>query len=122
MAKHNDTGAWGEQIACERLVAEGYAIMERNWRMGHLEVDIIAMKDDSIVFAEVKTRTDVADDPLSAVDMRKVRHLAAAADAYLKAFDLHHVPRFDIFGIAGTPEDFRVEHLPDAFFPPLKTY
>ena len=56
MARHNDIGKWGENIACDILVGKGYAIIERNWRLNHLEIDIIASKGSRIVFAEVKTR------------------------------------------------------------------
>lgn len=122
MAKHNDTGKWGEDIACEALIAEGATIRERNWRMGHLEIDIVAQTDNSIVFAEVKTRSDHDDDPLEAITRAKMLAMVKAADTYLRTHELPHYPRFDVFAITGTPDDYRIEHIPDAFYPPLKTY
>ena len=123
MARHNDTGKWGEELACEKLVTEGYAIVGRNWRMNHLEIDIVAQKGTDVVFAEVKTRTNMDEDPLEAIDKRKISNMARAAGAWLHANDT--IPtdiRFDVFAINGTPENYRIEHLPDAFTAPIKTY
>ncbi len=119
MAIHNELGKWGEDIACEKLIAEGYAICERNWRMGHYEIDIIASNGREIIFAEVKTRSDRATDPLEAVDSRKIRHMAASANVYLEANGLPQQARFDLFGISGTPDDYELEHVPDAFDVPM---
>jgi putative endonuclease len=107
MALHNELGKWGEDLACEKLIADGCAIMERNWRMGHYELDIVAMKDDRVIFAEVKTRSDYNCDPLEAVDKKKIARIVASANTY---------------AIAGTPDCYKLEHIPDAFLAPLKTY
>ncbi len=122
MARHNELGKWGEQLAVDRLVDDGFAILQRNWRMGHLEIDIIARKDATVVFAEVKTRAEKDLDPLEAVDKRKIAHMVRAAEAYLKAKDWPYQVRFDLFAVNGTPDDYTLEHIPDAFYPPLRTY
>ena len=54
MARHNSLGKWGEEMVVEHLVKEGYAIVERNWRSNHHEIDIIATKGDMVAFVEVK--------------------------------------------------------------------
>ena len=41
MARHNELGRWGEEQVVEKLLLEGYTIAERNWRMNHLEIDIV---------------------------------------------------------------------------------
>lgn len=120
--KDGSVGAWGEDEAVKLLQASGYAVMERNWQMGRYEVDIIAMKDDCIVFVEVKTRSSDDYDPVLAVDARKQRRITASADAFLRAGDLPHKFRFDIIAITGTPECHTIEHIPDAYFPTLKRY
>ena len=66
MAKHNNTGKWGEDLAADYLREKGYEIIERDWRDGHRDIDIIARSPDlrTIVFVEVKTRaTDVITKP-----------------------------------------------------------
>ena len=122
MAQHNDTGKWGEDLAAEKLTAEGYAIVERNWRSNGFDIDIVAKKGTTVVFAEVKTRKDKAEDPLEAIDSKKISHLARGAACYLDMHPEPWVPRFDLFAVRGTPEDFELEHLEDAFLPPLKKY
>lgn len=122
MAKHNDVGKWGEDIACAKLIKEGYAIVERNWTLHHYEIDIIASKGARIVFVEVKTRTDCAQDPFEAIDQRKIMRLVRAANVYIQQFNTKLEPQFDIIGISGTPEKYEIEHIEDAFLPPLKTY
>ncbi len=122
MAKHNDTGKWGEELAVERLIEAGYSIVARNWRLGHLEIDIVARKDDVLVFAEVKTRTDRDTDPLEAVDKRKIANMVRAADAYMQHENLPLEAQFDLFAISGTPDNYELEHIADAFYPPLKSY
>lgn len=122
MAEHNEVGKWGEDIACDELVKLGFTVVERNWRIGKCEVDIIARRDSLFVFAEVKTRSDFDEDPLDAIDTRKIRNLVRAADAYLKAQALPAFGRFDLFSVRGNPEHFELEHIADAFSPSLKTY
>lgn len=122
MAKHNETGSWGEQMAVDRLTSEGYTILERNWRMGSFEIDIVARYGDEVIFAEVKTRRNREEDPLEAIDARKIAHMARAAELWLNCHHEPWKPRFDLFAIRGVPGDYEMEHIPDAFFPPLKKY
>jgi len=122
VARHTSVGRWGEQIAVDTLVADGYAIVERNWRSGHLELDIIARKDNVMVFVEVKTRSADYADAVSAVDMRKRNRMVRSADTYLRMQPHDYDFRFDIIAINGTPEEYTVEHIPDAFLPSLRHY
>ena len=71
MAQHNETGSKGENMAVNYLVAHGYDIVERNWRMNHLELDIVARKGNRLVFVEVKTRTIPGFDPLDAITHKR---------------------------------------------------
>ena len=121
MAKHNDIGAWGEQLARNYLRANGYTVMEKNLHIQHKEIDIIATKDDRIIFVEVKTRTTDFMDPLEAVDARKIRFICRAADQFMRAHDTPHEPQFDIIVIVGTPTTTHtLTHYEDAFLPPLQ--
>ena len=121
MAQHNETGHWGEELACEKLITNGYAICQRNFRIGHYELDIIAMKGNRIVFVEVKTRTNLNSDPIEAIDNKKILHMVRAANTYVTTFDIPHEVQFDIITIVGTPDNYTLEHIPDAFMAPLTT-
>ena len=123
MARHNDTGKWGEDLAVAYLHDQGYTIRERDWRAGHRDIDIVAVTPDNmtVVFVEVKTRTsDVVLSPEDAVDIRKIRHLAYAANQYVKMHDVREELRFDIISIVGENKDVaQLEHIVDAFNPLL---
>lgn len=121
MARHNTTGKWGEDKACEYLTGNGYAIIARNVRFGHNELDIVAIKGNRISFVEVKTRTVNSDEILDALDDKKKHRLCNAAEAYMRMTRLPHEPQMDVIIVIGEPErDYTIEHYPDAFRPPLK--
>ncbi len=115
-----ETGKWGEEAAAQLLASQGYAIVERNWRLGHLEVDIIASKDDMLVFVEVKTRASAEIDPVLAVNRGKRQRIISAADAYLRMNQIPLEYRFDIITVTGTRENYTLEHIPEAYHPSLK--
>ena len=58
MSKTINLGNKGEDLAAEMLAEKGYVIISANWRDKHKEIDIIAMDDDTLVFVEVKTRSE----------------------------------------------------------------
>ncbi|MCH7992121.1 MAG: YraN family protein, partial [Gemmatimonadetes bacterium] len=53
----HELGAWGERLAGARLERRGWTILERNYRLGRREVDLIARKEGILAFVEVKTRS-----------------------------------------------------------------
>lgn len=120
MAKHNELGKAGESAAVAYLEGRGYVIRHRNWRRGHLELDIVAIKNNELVVVEVKTRHDTNfGRPEEAVDEQKIRRTVRATDAYVKFFQLDETVRFDIITAVGEPGTFQIEHLEDAFYPPF---
>lgn len=123
MAEHNQIGRWGEDAATEFLVKKGYDIVERNWRLNHLEIDIIARYRQRIIFVEVKTRSRKENaDPQILVSRQKLSNLCSCAKAYMKRYNLNFEVQFDIIIITGIPGNYEIEFLPDAYFPPMKTY
>ena len=122
MAQHNELGKAGETAATEYLKAKGYEICHVNWRKGSIELDIIARTADELVFVEVKTRNGHWEAPEDAVNNAKIRRIISAADSYIKYFDIDLPARFDIISIIGNGPNFEIEHIEDAFYPPLNTY
>jgi putative endonuclease len=117
----NELGTKGEQAAAEYLAGKGYKIIERNWRFGKDEIDIIAQKDSFIIIVEVKTRsTSFFGEPEEAVDRQKRRFLIRAADKYVnqKAIDLE--VRFDIVSVIFEQGKQTIRHIEDAFYPTLR--
>lgn len=120
MAEHNNLGRDGENAAASYLEDNGYKILDRNWRSGKKEVDIIARKEEEIIFVEVKTRcnNDFAE-PEDAVTPQKVRNIIVAANNYIKQYKIDLEPHFDIITAIGQHNTFRIKHLKDAFYSPL---
>lgn len=119
MAAHNELGFWGEQAATDHLTAKGYRILQRNWRCGHRDIDIVATDMTNLVIVEVKTRrTDSLTEPLAAIDRQKIRSLAIAANAFIKQYCTDMPVRFDIITVTGTPNTGpHINHIEDAFIP-----
>lgn len=118
MALHNDIGKWGEQIACEYLMQSGYRVIARDWKYGHRDLDVIAIYNDILVFVEVKTRSNEKFvDADKAVTPQKIRSISIAANAFVKTRRIDMELRFDIITIVGTPENYEVRHVEDAFLP-----
>lgn len=122
MAEHNQLGKWGEDEAARYLEKKGYTILERNWKMGHRDLDIVALSEEEcLVVVEVKTRS--SEDLLEAclaVNVRKMRNVALAANAYVKSKDISREIRFDIVTVIGNHSHVEnIEHIIDAFNPML---
>lgn len=97
MAQHNVLGGKGEDLAADYLVAKGYTILERNWRSGHKEIDIVARNNDEVVFVEVKTRfSEFFGRPEEAITPQKMKLLINAADTYLRERCIDDDARFDV--------------------------
>ena len=115
------TGARGEEIAAGFLEKRGCLLLERNYRYGHKEIDIIVEDHGTLVFVEVKSRSrDDAIPPYMSVNRRKQTHILKVAKAYLashpRSSDMEI--RFDVISIVISPEyDTRIEHIIDAFRP-----
>lgn len=118
MAKHLQFGRFGEQEARHYLEAQGYQILEINWRYKHWEVDIIAKDGDVLAFIEVKSRTSVAfGEPFSFVDRKKEKNLMKVALAYLSISSHQGDIRFDIVSIyVQKDRENRIELIKDAFW------
>ena len=120
MASHNELGKAGENAAVAYLEKNEYVIRHRNWRKGHLELDIVAAKDNELIVVEVKTRSDTTVmQPEDAVTVQKIRHTVKAADTYIRTFQLDVPVRFDIITAVGKAGNFKIEHIKEAFYPPL---
>jgi putative endonuclease len=114
MARKDELGRRGEQVATEHLEACGFRILDRNWRCQQGELDVVADDDGTLVFVEVKTRSGVGfGDPTEAVTARKLARIGRLAGAWCAE---HHPRsrrmRVDVVGIVLPPEGgVRLEHL-----------
>lgn len=110
-------GVKGENLAVKFLKRKGYRIAERNYKTSVGEIDIIAEDRGTLVFVEVKTRTDDSFGlPFEAVNPRKREKLRKVALFYLKNRCKKEIPaRFDVLSIRTTDGESTIEHIVDAF-------
>ena len=115
-------GRKGDEIACRHLEEMGHTILARNWRSGHLEIDIISINGDGIHFVEVKARREsIQAPPQDNVDRAKQRRIANAAKGFLRsrrgmAFNCSEC-HFDIVAVTFTETTTQVEYFYDAYIP-----
>ncbi len=118
MADAHDTGKMGEELARAHLAANGYVILETNWQSNHQEVDIIAMKGETLVIAEVKTRkTSHFGQPETFVTRQKQKMLIKAANHYVMSQGIDKAVRFDILSVLIQGDKHQLNHIEDAFYP-----
>lgn len=109
-------GVTGEQMAARYLEDQGYVILDRNYRKGHKEVDIIALDQGELVVVEVKTRAN--EDYFTAeqaVDHRKRQNLIRVANDYVRSHRRTEPLRFDIIAIVGSGANAEIRHTKNAF-------
>ena len=116
MARHNQIGLKGEELAVAFLIEKGYKILERNWHSSHKEIDIIALYNGWIIIIEVKTRSgDYLLLPEEAVNKKKIRRIINAAHHYIRMNDINIPVRFDVISVVFENQKFEIEHFEDAF-------
>ena len=110
MARQHDMGREGESEARAYLVKHGYNVLHT-----------IAVKEDELIVVEVKTRSeDFLLSPEDAVDTKKIRRIVAAADAYVRYFNIDLPVRFDIVTLIKKETGFLIDHIEDAFYAPCR--
>ena len=112
-------GDLGEDLACGFLNSLGQRVLERNWRTGPLEVDIIAASADGLHFVEVKSRTaPLSADPLSSVTLTKMKRMSAAALSYVRERRMPQTEMFfDLITVVFNGGRAEINHYPQAFLP-----
>jgi putative endonuclease len=110
-------GPRGEDVACRFLSARGWTVVDRNFRMGRKEIDLVARRGEVVAFVEVKARAGTGyGDPLEAVTWRKRREIQQVAASWV---DRHgragEVYRFDAVAVLFAEGRVRVRHVEDAW-------
>ena len=116
-------GRRGEDVACGFLSGKGHTIVERNYRSGHLEIDIITLDKDGVHFVEVKSRVaPVAVSPEENVTAAKQKKVADAALRYLhtskdKRLSADLEVSSDVVAVTFDGGGEIVEWFPNAYYP-----
>lgn len=106
-------GNKGEELVVNFLLRNNYRIIERNYRIGKKEIDIIAKKDDIIIFIEVKLRSNIRfGTGLEAVNYRKQENIRRASIHYLLDHGYSDSSvRFDVASV----DDGKLTYIENAF-------
>ncbi|SCZ04642.1 putative endonuclease [Paenibacillus polysaccharolyticus] len=113
-------GKIGEEEACRWLVNQGYSILQRNWRCRSGEVDIIAVREDLLIFVEVRSRSSNSGfgTPQESVDQRKMQQVRSTAGVYIQMSGEHtRQIRFDVIAVMMNHfgKIMSINHLENAF-------
>ncbi len=116
MAEHNNIGQRGEENAVNYLLSNGYDILERNYRFGRAEIDIIVQKDKTLIFVEVKTRKNSDFGfPETFVSESQEERIHLAAEEFVEKHGWQGDIRFDIIAIVWDLSEPTFDHFEDAF-------
>ncbi|MBP5636780.1 MAG: YraN family protein [Bacteroidales bacterium] len=113
-------GQKSEELACDFLLSRGQRIVEKNWRSGHLEVDIISEAKDGLHFVEVKSLLSPMDIlPQDKVGAIKRHRITDAANDYINS---HPTPDgkeifFDVISVVFDKETISLKYFPQAWIP-----
>ncbi|OFY65929.1 MAG: hypothetical protein A3H98_05230 [Bacteroidetes bacterium RIFCSPLOWO2_02_FULL_36_8] len=112
-----EKGRQGESVAAVYLQRHGYTIKERNYRISKYEVDILAEKDNTLVFCEVKMRSNIKNgSPEYNVGADKLHKLTRAAMLYLNYFPYAGAVRLDVLAVNPYKDGFEVKHYKDVLY------
>jgi putative endonuclease len=110
-------GELGERIAERWLRRQGWRVVQRRYRSGHRDIDLVVEREGTVAFVEVKARRGSQfGDPVEAVNWSKQKQLIRSASTWI---DRHGKPsecyRFDVVGVLVEGERVRVRHIANAF-------
>ena len=109
-------GKEGELLVAQHLQKEGYKIIAQNYRKQFGEVDLIAQKDDTIVFVEVKWRHNPLIDSAELIGPSKQKKIIRVAKLFLSQHtQLECVCRFDVALIEQNNNSINLQYIPNAF-------
>lgn len=115
----NKSGIWGEVYAARYLHDNGYRTLSSNYKTRHGEIDLVAKKDDTLYFFEVKTR---GENPrfaaFEAVDAAKQSRILLASQSYISSYNHPYKSvSFDVIEVYLTQENKveKINHIENAF-------
>lgn len=117
MNERRGRGDEAEQTAAQFLEAAGYRIRARNFLARGGELDIVAEKDETLCFVEVRMRSSaVWGDPSQTITHAKQQKVVRAAMQFVAKTGQHDRQlRFDVISVVGRGPGQHVEHIPNAF-------
>jgi putative endonuclease len=117
MTQQHNFGKEAEEKALAYLMKKKYVFLEKNYRFGHAEVDLLMLKKNKLICVEVKARsTDFFGTPESFISKNKIKNLVAVVDHYVEKNELELEVRFDIISILKKRKVWEIKHIKNAFY------
>ncbi|MCY7380514.1 MAG: YraN family protein [Gemmatimonadaceae bacterium] len=110
-------GELGERIAERWLRARGWRVVQRRFRSGHRDIDLVVEQEGVVAFVEVKARRgEQFGDPVEAVNWRKQKELGRSARVWVARHGRRDdAYRFDVIGVLVEGPRVRIRHVANAF-------
>lgn len=116
-----EIGRMAENMALKYLEARGLILRDRNWRIRHLELDLIMEDSERLHIIEVRSRREPINiEPYETVDFKKQRFLIKAASSYVYKKKIYKDVVFDIVSVIFKEKDFEIDYIEEAFLPIMK--
>ncbi|GFR80720.1 UPF0102 protein Flav2ADRAFT_0897 [Elysia marginata] len=118
MADSNTFGKQSENMAVQFLKEKSYRVLKRNYRYRKAEIDILALKGDTLAVVEVKARSyTYYGEPEMAITKKKIRLLTEAANHFVNQNNLSYEVQFDVIAIKKRDDKWIINHIERAFYP-----
>lgn len=108
-----EIGDWAEQTAADYLAEKGFRVISRNFTFGKSEIDLVAVKENLLVFFEVKMRSRLDyGHPSDAVTVKKVRMILNGVNGFLLKNPRYQSldQRLDVISISRIREEVSIDH------------
>lgn len=115
MGRAQEIGNKAEEAAAQWLTLNGFTILDRNWRSGRYELDIVAKRHGTLHFVEVKCRKRGGlTTPEDAITPAKFRSLSKAAEEYIAANGVISEIQFDLVSVEYSAGGYDIRYIPNA--------
>ncbi|MDG1024078.1 MAG: YraN family protein [Flavobacteriaceae bacterium] len=117
MAQHNLFGQEAEQKALSFLLDKGYILLEKNYRFGKAEIDLLMQYKDTLICVEVKARSsEFFGAPESFISSKKIKLLVGAVNHYIEKYGIDFEVRFDVIAFTLNNQKWNCKHIENAFY------
>ncbi|PCJ21266.1 MAG: YraN family protein [Candidatus Cloacimonadota bacterium] len=117
MNEKKEFGQWGEDTALQYFIRLGAKLIQKNFQNRGGEIDLIIFYEDNLIFVEVRTRkNEDFMNPIDSIDLKKQKKIKRTAQYYYSyKWKQDSICRFDVISIIGSKENYKIEHIEDAF-------
>ena len=110
-------GRTGEEMAILYLREQSYEIIEKNWRFQNFEIDIVVKNGSTLIFVEVKSRTNSILSIVDIITSAQKKRIIKAAHHYIQINEIDLNIRFDLIFLDNNSKNPKLRHFKEFFTP-----